>query len=170
VKARFALTFLPCFAVLLVLWQLSDFGAHYRQALLTVVQVLSPLTNGWTLQFEPAVSGAAVFRAANLQLPLVLQLPALSMALVPFASLVVATPGQTPVRVGLNVVGGSLVYFVLHVVIVLLYPFILTDPNFFKDTLGVFSGLMGFVVAPLALWFVLTYPALRSLWGLDRPR
>ena len=169
-KARFALTFLPCFAVLLVLWQLSDFGAHYRHAVLTVVQVLSPVTNGWSLRFDPAVGGAAMFHAANLQLPLVLQLPALSMGLVPFASLVLATPGQTRRRIALNVLGGGVVYFVLHVAIVLLYPFILTDPNFLKDTLGVFSGLLGFVVAPLALWFVLTYPALRSLWGLDRPR
>jgi len=97
-------------------------------------------------------------------------LPALSMGLVPFASPVLATPGQTRRRIALNVLGGGVVYFVLHVAIVLLYPFILTDPNFLKDTLGVFSGLMGFVVAPLALWFVLTYPALRSLWALDRPR
>jgi hypothetical protein len=32
--------------------------------------------------------------------------------------------------------------------------------------MGVFSGLVAFVVAPLALWFVLTYPVLRPLWQL----
>jgi hypothetical protein len=32
--------------------------------------------------------------------------------------------------------------------------------------MGVFTGLMAFVVAPLGLWFVLTYSALRPLWQL----
>ena len=45
------------------------------------------------------------------------------------------------------------------------YEFELVHPVS-KDTLGVFSGLVAFVVGPLGLWFILTYPALRSVWQL----
>jgi hypothetical protein len=30
----------------------------------------------------------------------------------------------------------------------------------------VFTGLLAFVVAPLGLWFIMTYSALRQLWHL----
>ena len=98
---------------------------------------------------------------------MLLQLPALSMGLVPFVSLVLATPGQGVKRAALNVVLGSGLYFLVHVIVLLAYPLIMDRPNAVKDTLGVFTGLMAFVVAPLGLWFVLTYPALRSLWQLS---
>jgi hypothetical protein len=168
-KWRFAGKFLLSFAILMVLWGRSDFGNYYRSAALAVVQFFSPLVNGWQLEHDqPGAVADIVFRSGNSELPMLLQLPALSMGLVPFVSLVVATPGQSVKRVAVNVALGSVLYFLIHVLVILAYPFIMDRPNPVKDTLGVFTGLMAFVVAPLGLWFVLTYSALRSLWQLGR--
>jgi hypothetical protein len=62
---------------------------------------------------------------------------------------------------------GAILYFFLDVVVVLAYPLIMERPNLIKDTAGVFSGLMAFVVAPLGLWFILTYRTLEPLWRLS---
>jgi len=168
-KWRFAVKFLISFAILIVLWARLDFGDRYRSAALAVVQILSPWVNGWELQHDqPGAHADIVFRSGNAELPMLLQLPALSMGLVPFLSLVVATPGQGKKRMVVNVVLGSILYFVVHVVVLLVYPLIMDRPNTVKDTLGVFTGLMAFVVAPLGLWFVLTYSALRSLWQINQ--
>ena len=168
-KWRFAGKFLLSFAVLMVLWARVDFGDYYRGAVLAVVQFLSPLVNGWQLEHDrPGDIADIVFHSGSSALPMLLQLPALSMGLVPFLSLVVATPGQGGKRLTINVALGSVLYFLVHVIVVLAYPLIMDRPNAVKDTLGVFTGLMAFVVAPLGLWFVLTYPALRSLWQLDQ--
>lgn len=170
-KWRFAGKFLLCFAILMVLWGRSDFGSHYRTAALAVVQCLSPLVNGWQLEHDrPGAIADIVFRSGNGELPMLLQLPALSMGLVPFISLVVATPGQSMKRIALNAMLGSVLYFLVHVIVLLAYPAIMDRPNTVKDTLGVFTGLLAFVVAPLGLWFVLTYPALRSLWQLAQDK
>jgi len=168
-KWRFAAKFLVCFAILMVLWGRTDFGEHYRTAALAVIQLLSPLANGWQLEYDkPGAIANIVFHAGNSELPMQLDLPALSMGLVPFVSLIVATPGQRVKRIAINVVLGCVLYFVIHVIVVLAYPVILDRPNSVKDTLGVFTGLLGFVVAPLGLWFVLTYSALRSLWQIGQ--
>jgi hypothetical protein len=168
-KWRFAAKFLVSFAVLMVLWGRTDFGDHYRTAALAVVQFFSPFVNGWQLEHDqPGAIADIVFRSGNSELPMLLQLPALSMGLVPFVSLIVATPGQRVRRIVTNVVLGCVLYFLIHVIVVLAYPAIMDRPNKVKDTLGVFTGLMAFVVAPLGLWFVLTYPALRSLWQIGQ--
>lgn len=168
-KWRFAGKFLLSFAVLIVLWARIDFGTYYRSAALAVVQFFSPLVNGWQLEHDqPGAVADIVFRSGNSELPMLLQLPALSMGLVPFVSLVVATPGQGAKRMAVNVALGSVLYFLIHVIVILAYPLIMDRPNTIKDTLGVFTGLMAFVVAPLGLWFVLTYAALRSLWKLGQ--
>ncbi|MCK6553486.1 hypothetical protein L6Q96_02700 [Candidatus Binatia bacterium] len=167
-KGRFAVRFLLAFTCLVVFWWLVDLGDLYRTAALTAAQALSPLVNGWWLEFDrPGLADPVVYRRGNEQLPMLLQLPALSMALMPFLSLVAATPGLGWHR-GLVAAGvGSLLFFAIHVIIVLIYPLVMSHPNFVKDTIGVFSGMVAFVVAPLALWFALTYPALRNLWQLS---
>jgi hypothetical protein len=170
-KWRFAAKFLLSFAILMVLWARTDFGTHYRHAALVVVHFLSPFVNGWQLEYDqPGAVADIFFRSGNSELPMLLQLPALSMGLVPFVSLVVATPGQGLKRLALNVVLGSVLYFLVDAIVILAYPLIMVHPNSVKDTLGVFTGLMAFVVAPLGLWFVLTYPALRSLWQLGQEK
>jgi len=166
-KWRFAGRFLLVFGVLLVVWSAINFANFYRSAVLATVQLLSPIVNGWWLEYDrPGQLDDIIFRSGTHELAMLLQLPALSMGLVPLLSLIVATPGQGVKRTTLNAVLGCVFYFLIHVVVVLAYPLIMDRPNVVKDTLGVFTGLMAFVVAPLGLWFVLTYPALRSLWQL----
>ena len=166
-KWRFALTFLFAFAVLVVVWWRFDVATRYRGATLAVSQLISPVVNGWWLDYDqPGMVDPVVFRKPDRQLPMLLQLPALSMGMMPFLSLVIATPGLGWRRLAATTAVGVLLFFAVHVLVVLTYPFIMDRPNFVKDTAGVFSGLVAFVVAPLGLWFVLTYPALRSVWQL----
>jgi hypothetical protein len=166
-KWRFAGIFLLSFAVLLVVWWAINFPSRYRTAVLATAQVLSPAVNGWWLDYDrPDKVGDVVFRVGDREIAMLLQLPALSMGLVPLLSLIMATPFQRPKRLAINVVLGVILYFVVDLVVILVYPLIIDRPNAFKDTIGVFTGLMAFVVAPLALWFILTYPALQSIWQL----
>lgn len=166
-KWRFAAKFLLTFAVLLVVWWRGDVATRYRSAALATAQLVSPVVNGWWLDYDrPGLVDPVTFRRGDRELAMLLQLPALSMGLMPFLSLVVATPGLGWKRTTLTALGGAVLYFFVHVVVVLAYPLIMDHPNVIKDTLGVFSGLVAFVVAPLGLWFVLTYPALRSIWQL----
>ncbi len=167
VKWRFACKFLVAFTLLLLLWSVTNFAHYYRGAALTLVQWVSPYVNGWWLDFDhPNKVGEVVFRFGNRQLAMLVQLPALSMGLVPLLSLIIATPGLRVSQTALRSVLGALLYFLLDVIVVLAYPLIMDRPNVFKDTMGVFSGLIAFVVAPLGLWFILTYSALRPLWQL----
>lgn len=170
-KRRFALTFLTSFAVLLVVWWWLDVAALYRLAVLRAVQWISPVVNGWRLAIDqPNPLGDAVFRSGPRQLAMLLQLPALSMGLVPLLSLVVATPGLGAWSAALRAAAGAAFYYLLDVAVILAYPWIMDRPNVVKDTLGVFSGLLAFVVAPLGIWFVVTYSALRPLWHLTASR
>jgi len=166
-KGRFAARFLTSFAVLMVGWWGVRFAAFYRAAVLATTQLLSPLVSGWVLEYAAGQGGDVVFRLGAQELPMLLQLPALSLGFVPFVSLLVATPGQGVRRTFVNAVVGGVLYFLVHVAVVSVYPLIMNEPNVLKDTLGVFTGLLAFVVAPLGLWFVLTYPTLRSWWQLS---
>ncbi|HVN83842.1 MAG TPA: hypothetical protein VMW17_03260 [Candidatus Binatia bacterium] len=173
VKWRFALQFLITFALLVFAWQVGNFATYYRTAVLASARAVSPPINGWWLEYDrPGVPGGIAFRSANQRLPMLLDLPALSMGLMPLISLIVATPGMTWRRIVVTALIGSALYLLVHVAVVLVYPLIMVNPNPVKDTVGVFSGLVAFVVAPLGLWFVLTYPVLRTLWQLaplERP-
>ena len=166
-KWRFALKFLLTFAVLVGIWQAFDVPTLYRTAVLATARSVGPIVNGWWLEFDqPGVPGGQAFRSGDERLPMLLQLPALSMGLMPLISLIVATPGLSWKRIVPTVALGSVLYLLVHVIVVLAYPPIMAHPNVVKETLGVFSGLVAFVVAPLGLWFVLTYSALRALWQL----
>ena len=166
-KWRFAGIFLLTFAVLLVLWWAGDVAQRYRAAALAVAQLVSPIVNGWWLDYDqPGMVDPVVFRSGDRTLPMLLQLPSLSMALMPLLSLIVATPRLGWKRRVITVGLGAVLFFLIHVLIVLVYPMIMDRPNVLKDTLGVFSGLIAFVVGPLGLWFALTYSALRSVWNL----
>lgn len=178
-KWRFAGVFLTVFAVLTVLWWAVDFGEVYRRAILAVVQAVSPVLGGWFLEYDrPGLAAPAVFRRGAETLPMALQLPTLSMGLMPLLSLIAATPGQSWRQLLLAALGGSLLYFAVDVAVVASYPLFMdqrmgaapqTLLDVIKDTVGVFSGMLAFVVAPLAIWFVVTYPVLRPLWQLTLP-
>lgn len=165
-KARFAAKFLATFTLLVPLWWAIDAGILYRAALLTVVGWVSPLT-GWWLQFDPG--GVPEFRRGGVTLPFYLDLPTIAMGLMPLLSLIVATPFQSARRIALCLPAAIALYFLVDLGVVLTYPFVMDRPNLLKDTLGVFSGLVAFVVAPLGVWFLLTYPALNSIWQLGGP-
>jgi hypothetical protein len=165
-KWRFAGLFLLAFAFWLTLWWAIDFAQVFRTAVLATARAVSPVVSGWWLEFTP---GDAVFRTHGRRLHLLLSFPQLSMGVVPLLSLIVATPGIGLRRGAASALLGVLLYFLIDVMIVLSYPLIMDEPNAVKDTLGVFSGLVAFVVAPLALWFVLTYRTLRPLWQLTLP-
>jgi hypothetical protein len=166
-KWRFAVKFLLAFTVLLALWSWTNFAHFYRNAVLTAVQQVSPMVNGWWLQFDrPNPVGDVVFRFGNRELAMLIELPVLSMGLVPLLSLIVATPGLVVRQTVLRGLIGAVLYFLVDVIVVVAYPLIMDQPNVFKDTMGVFTGLIAFVVAPLGLWFILTYSALRPLWQL----
>jgi hypothetical protein len=165
-KWRFAGIFLLSFALLLVLWWAADVATLFRSVVLTIARAISPLVNGWWIDVKP---NDAIFRSGSRKLHLLVQLPQLSMGMVPFLALVAATPGIGLKRATIAAAVGSALYVLIDVGVVLAYPFIIDQPNVFKDTLGVFSGLVAFVVAPLGLWFVMTYPELRALWQLVPP-
>jgi len=162
-KWRFAGTFLLAFALLLVVWWAIDFAGLFRAAVLATARVVSPIVSGWWLEFTPR---DAVFRTHDRRLHLLLSFPQLSMGVVPLVSLIAATPAIGVRRATVAAALGVGLYFLIDVIIVLAYPMIMDRPNVLKDTLGVFSGLVAFVVAPLGLWFGLTYRALRPLWQL----
>jgi len=170
-KWRFAGIFLVSFAILMGLAAAINFPHLYRGAVLATVQVVSPVVNGWWLDYDlPGFVDPVVFRHGDSQLPMLLQLPTLSVGMMPLISLVVATPGLGAKRIILTSVVGAILYFLLDVAVVLAYPLIMDRPNMVKDTLGVFTGLIAFAVAPLGLWFALTYSTLRSLWDLSPDR
>jgi len=171
VKWRFAGKFLVAFAVLLVAWSATGFAHGYRTAVLATVQMASPLVNGWWLDYDrPGAVADAVFRAGDREIAMLIQLPALSIGLVFLVSLLLATPGLgTRHRIS-RAATGAILCFLVDTIVVLVYPLLLDRPNPVKNTLGVFLGLTAFVVAPLGLWFALTYPALRDVWGLTRRR
>lgn len=165
-KLRFALKFLATFTLVIPLWWAVDAGALYRSAMLAVAGWVSPLF-GWWLQV--GADGVPEFRRAGVTLPFYLDLATIAMGLMPLWSLIVATPFQSARRIAACLPAAVVLYFLVDLAVVLTYPFILDRPNFAKDTLGVFSGLIAFVVAPLGVWFLLTYPALNRIWQLGGP-
>ena len=167
-KLRFALTFLGVFALLIGLWWTADCAEIFRAIVLEGASWISPLVNGWTLDFDrPDLVAPISFLRGSQQLGMLLDVKALSMGLMPLLSLVIATPGQTFRRLFVATIAAGLLYVLVDIAVIVAYPFIMNDPNPVKDTLGVFSGLVAFVVAPLALWFIVTYPTLQSLWKLS---
>lgn len=166
-KWRFAARFLTAFTVLVPLWWRLDVPALYRSLILAAVQIVSPILSGWWLDYDqPGLMDSVVFRHENVQLPMLLSVPLLSMSLMPFLSLIAATPGLGWRRTVLAVTAGIATFFLIHVLLVVSYPWLMSRPNFLKDTLGIFSGLVAFVVGPLGLWFALTYRTLRHIWQL----
>lgn len=165
---RFAVKFLLAFAAVIVAWWALSLGEVYRDALHWTAGATSPLLTGWWLDTRAvATGGRAVFRFGADEIPLWLNLPVVAMSLMPLFSLLVATPGQSLKQLLLRLPVAIVACVAIHTAVVLAYPWIMHEPNALKDTVGVFSGLVAFVVTPLGVWFALTYPTLRSLWGFD---
>ncbi len=167
-KLKFALRFVAAFSILLAIWAASGFGAAYRTAALAVLRVASPTLTGWWVEHGEAEGNAvAVFERDRVRIPLQIDPAFLSMAQVPLLALIWATPGLGVSGTVMRSVLGMVAFFFLHASVLLIYPVVLANPNRLTDTIGVFSGLLSFVLAPQLLWFVLTYTRLKELWQLE---
>ncbi|MEO8605087.1 MAG: hypothetical protein ABI629_21145, partial [bacterium] len=61
---------------------------------------------------------------------------------------------------------GVAALFALDLLVLLLYPWLVGNPNAVTDITGTFLGLLTFVGAPVILWFALTYRSMRDVWQL----
>jgi hypothetical protein len=167
-KLAFVGRFLGGFAALIAIGWLTNAPAHYARLLEALGAVLSPLTNGWWLERRPTAQGVTLwFRHGTQELKLLLSLESLSLGLLPLIALIAATPGLGWRRALGAVAIGSALFFALDLIVVLLYPLLVSTPNALTDIVGTFLGLLTFVGAPIILWFVLTFDRLRSVWRLD---
>jgi len=167
-RAVFVGRFLALFALLAVLGFISDAPRHYADALRVAGTVTSPLLNGWSLEQRDAAAGQQEiwFRRGNDQLRLALGLQPMALSLLPLLALLGATPGLDARAIALRAALGIAGLFVLDLLVLLLYPWLVGNPNAVTDIVGTFLGLLTFVGAPVILWFVLTYRILREVWRL----
>ncbi|MCX8071872.1 MAG: hypothetical protein N3C12_05405 [Candidatus Binatia bacterium] len=165
-KIKFALRFIAAFTLLLATWASAGFGTAYRTAALELARLVSPALTGWWLEFGATDRSNPVFTKGGVEIPLQIDVSLLSMAQVPLQALICATPGLGLVGTVGRCVIGMVAFFLVHVLVLLIYPVVLAHPSWWTDTLGVFSGLLSFVLAPQLLWFILTYPRLKELWHL----
>jgi hypothetical protein len=166
-KSAFVLRFLAAFALLIALGAALGASTYYARALTAAARVTSPVVNGWWLEERPATTGSKLwFRAGPAELRLLLSLESLSLGILPFLALLSATPGLSVRRWLLAALIGIAGFFLLDLIVVLLYPLLVTRPNAVTDITGTFLGLLTFVGAPIILWFALTFERLRSVWRL----
>jgi len=90
----------------------------------------------------------------------------MALSLLPLLALLGATPGLDARAIALRAALGIAGLFVLDLLVLLLYPWLVGNPNAVTDIVGTFLGLLTFVGAPVILWFVLTYRILREVWRL----
>jgi len=155
-KRRFLGGFLAAFGLLLIVWKALDGARWYTQGLLSCAAVIGPMLHGWVL--ETSASGLAPewVRGTD-RVQASLQFDALAVGVVPVVALIVATPGLAlRRRVTLSAVGAGLC-FVTDTLIVAAFPLLVFYKNAFTDVLGTFLGLIGFVGAPVIIWFCLTF-------------
>ncbi|GIW44640.1 MAG: hypothetical protein KatS3mg077_1922 [Candidatus Binatia bacterium] len=168
-KLQFAARFVGAFFLLLLLWALSNFSVGYRAAVFRALKVASPVMTGWWLEKDEGSKTGVAFEKGEIRMSLEIDPALLSMAHVPLLALIWATPGLGVRGVLVRSLVGMAAFFLIHVAVLAVYPVVLARPNWFTDTVGVFSGLLSFVLAPQLIWFVLTYPRLAELWRLGKP-
>lgn len=168
-RGAFVARFLLLFALLAALGWATRAPHAYARLLRVAGSLTAPLVNGWTLEDRSAVPGRQeiYFRNGNDELRLALGLDQLALGLLPLLALLGATPGLAPRRLAARAAVGVAALFALDLLIVLVYPWLVGDPNPVTDVLGTFLGLLTFVGGPVILWFVLTYQQLRGVWRLS---
>jgi hypothetical protein len=166
-KLAFIGRFLLVFAFLITTGWLTNAPTRYARMLQGVASLAGPLTSGWWLERRNERGAEQIwFRHGEQELRLLLSLEALSLGLLPLLSLLGATPGLGARRLLVYVLIGSAGIFALDLIVLLLYPFLVLQPNAFTDITGTFLGLLTFVGAPVIFWFALTFDRLRPVWGL----
>jgi hypothetical protein len=88
------------------------------------------------------------------------------LGLLPLLSLIWATPRMRVRQRSTTALLGVGGLFLLHLLVLVAYPWMVRDPDAVKDISGTFLGLLTFVGGPAILWFALTYESLRDVWRL----
>jgi hypothetical protein len=178
-KLAFVGRFLAAFALLIAVGWATNGPARYAALLQEAATISSPVLTGWWLETRPGRQGPELwFRHTEGELRLLLSLESLALGLLPLLALLSATPGLGLRRFGANVTIGCAAFFALDLLVVLLYPILVSNPNTGTDVTGTFLsavtditgfflGLLTFVGGPVIIWFVLTFDQLRSIWRLD---
>jgi hypothetical protein len=168
-RGGFVGRFLLLFALLVAAGWLTNAPRAYATVLRVAASATSPLVNGWTLEDRSTEGGRQeiYYRNGNDQLRLALSLGQLALGLLPLLALLGATPGLGPRRFAIRAAIGIGALFALDLLVVLVYPWLVGNPNAFTDIAGTFLGLLTFVGGPVILWFALTYEQLRGVWALD---
>lgn len=164
-KPEFLARFIVAFGIFAALGGFAGGLRLYASALYGVAGLSAPVLTGWHLERRP-VSGRADevwLKNTRTEMKLELGLEKLALGLIPFFSLLAATPGLRPRRFAQTATLGLGGFFLLDLLVVLAYP-ALVRPGAFADITGTFLGLLTFVGAPVILWFALTYPEMRSVW------
>ncbi len=171
-KLRFLVTFLGLFALLLVVWSVTDGARWFTQALLLLAGAIGPMVHGWILDTNPPGGGLPVWVYGSNQVPAQLQFDALAIGLVPVLALLGATPGLRIRRRALLMLVGAGLCLLIDTLILVLFPLLVfyqtgdspaTIGSASIDVLGTFLGLVGFVGAPVIIWFALTFRELQPL-------
>jgi hypothetical protein len=167
-KGAFVGRFLALFALLATIGWWTSAPQRYATALGSAAAVASPVVNGWWLEARTSTQGQEQlwYRRGNEELRMLLSLPALALGLLPLLSLIGATPRLGWKRLTVAALAGSAGLFGLDLLILLVYPLLVNDPNAFTDIAGTFLGLLTFVGGPVILWFLLTYDRLKGVWKL----
>lgn len=166
-KPLFVLRFLAAFGALIVLGWSTDAQRHYARGLAASARIASPVANGWWLEERIGAGGPELwFRQGTTELRLLLSLESLALGLLPLIALLSATPGLGLRRTAAVALAGCLGLFALDLVVLLLYPLLVSNPNALTDIVGTFLGLLTFVGGPIILWFVLTFDRMRDVWRL----
>ncbi len=156
-KSRFLLVFLGVFAALLVIWNASGIATIYARLLLALAGVAGPMLHGWVLELPTGAQQRPAWVHGAERVDLVIQLDAIAAGVVPLTALFLATPGLGRRRRLVLIGIGLVCYVVLHTIIVVLFPLLVFHENAFTDIVGTFLGLLGFVGAPVIIWFGLTF-------------
>jgi hypothetical protein len=171
-RTAFVARFLVLFAVLTIGGWALDAPARYATILAGAAGVTSPVATGWWLEPRPGAAGGTGlwYRSGEQGIPLQLSLEALALGFLPLLALLGATPGIATRRALGGVALGVAGLFLLDLLVLVLYPLLVSRPNPLTDIAGGFLGLLTFVGGPVILWFVLTYDRMQSVWRLGGRR
>ena len=160
-KLRFLTVFLIAFGLLLGLWTRVDAGAWHRRAILGIASAVGPAVHGWLLVLPAQPDKHPQWVHNNVTVDLRIQFDALAVGLVPLWALFIATPGMSPRRRLRGLLLASLGCVLIDAAIVIWFPLLVHHENAFTDIGGTFLGLIGFVGAPVILWFACSWTELR---------
>lgn len=160
-KLGFLARFLGGFAGFLTLWGLTPLAEWSETLVLGAAGTIGPATHGWVLLEAIGDSRFPVWQRGAATVELRIQFDALTIGLVPLAALIAATPGLSWTRRMSTGVVGSALCLAIDIVIVTLFPLLVHYENPVTGIGGTFLGLVGFVGAPVIVWFGLVHHDLR---------